>query len=168
MAERVQMNAAKNLITKTAAIISAAALSIGSMSAVPVFCDTQSSSVTATVASSYTVSIPSSITMTETAEASKYSASYNVGAKGDILKAEKITIVPASSFMMTNSEDASTATATVSQAQTEWVTPPSVTDAATQVAIQTNSTATTAGTITATLSKSGTYTGSLVFTVTKS
>lgn len=103
--------------------------------------------VTATVNSSFTVTIPKSI------DISNENASYNIGVSGDLAGNEKLTVVPTQTFEMKEKNNfKQPVTATVTQDKKEW----SYTDVAASIG--------TSGSIAANLS-AGDWTGVLAFTV---
>ena len=150
------------------------ALSLSILCAVSVAADTYTSDgtaealVTATLPSTYMVMVPATITLTDPDSDTVYTGSYTIGAKGNITGDEKIVCQPtAGSFTMT-SADSTSVTATVTQAKTEWVygTPTStqkrLSDAETTGAY--SGYAVIDGSISATITHSGTYTGNVEFT----
>ncbi len=73
--------------------------------------------VTATVASTYSVTIPKTITMS----GANKSADYTVSVSGDIADNETVKVAPDASFLMNTAKgDKAAVTATITQDKTEW------------------------------------------------
>lgn len=126
---------------------------------------TAKADVTAVIASSIKVKVPTSIDMTEVdknADGSVNSeGTYKVSVIGDIASSKKVTVVPPSSVTMALKDDpldaAEDVTATVSQTKTSWLTD--------EVSSSDWSVGETSGTVSATFKDKGTYEGTLTFTI---
>ncbi len=115
--------------------------------------------VTAELGSTYTVTVPSTLSLTYNSTSTKYEGSYTVGAKGNITPSKKVVIAPhASSFTMTGSGTSTAATAAVTQAVTEWV---KSSPSAGQIAIGSDTFATTTGDVAVTLTVADSYSGTM-------
>ncbi len=80
-----------------------------------------SCAVSAIVQSSYSVSLPATLTLVYDATSQLYKNAYTVGAKGTISGNQYVSIVPDASFTMTGQNGGATATASVTQSVTKWV-----------------------------------------------
>ena len=117
--------------------------------------------VSAVVSSTYSVSLPATLTLSYNDGTGKYENTYTVGAKGNILPTQYVSIVPAESFIMTGSTVGATATAAITQAITQWS---GTTPGAGQIAIGTSDYTTSTGTVAVTLSRADNYSGTFAFT----
>lgn len=124
--------------------------------------------VTAELTSSYSVIVPASIALSDPDKDTVYTADYTLGAKGNINVLKKVTIAPtASSFTMTGN-NGQNVTASVTQDVTEWVnkTPGAgqkkITDVETSGTYEDY--AITTGSISATITLAGSYSGNVEFT----
>lgn len=111
---------------------------------------TQNATVTYEKASSFSITIPKSIKLTDK------TADYTVSITGDIYGNEIITVSPDSTFNMTNKEGKKAVTASISQAKTSWE--------STELS---STAATTTGTITADGMTAGTWEGTFNFNINK-
>ena len=109
---------------------------------------TQSVTVTATIGSAFTVTIPKTIAI----NAGTKTATYTISVSGDIAGDETLAVTPAASFVMQQNGKADV-TATVTQVKKSW----SYSDI--------TSTPSTTGTISATGLSGGAWEGSLNFTI---
>jgi len=114
--------------------------------------------VSATVNSSYTVSLPATVTLSKNED--KYEGTYTAGVKGNILSTQKVTIVPDESFTLTGTDSGATATATVTQEKTTWT----KTGGSGNLAIGSSSYSNTSGKVEVELSTADSYSGHFDFT----
>lgn len=80
-----------------------------------------SCTVSAVVQSSYSVSLPATLSLVYNDTSHLFENTYTVGAKGNIAGNQHVSIVPASTFTMTGQISGLTATANVTQDVTKWV-----------------------------------------------
>jgi len=156
------------------------ALAVASLllTSTPVYAQTYSNgqtsgsiTVTASVESTYEISLPATINLTYDADAVEnsrgynYSATYTVGVKAnlDVDSEEEVTVTPAATFTMTNG--AVNATGNVSQTVNSWVSV--IPSSANQIAANRLNFVETTGKLTVQLDEAGSYTGSLGFTFSK-
>ena len=110
--------------------------------------------VSATVNNSYVVSIPATLMLAKKTDGNnigKYVGEYTVGAKGNIGSAYSVFITPSSTFVLTSPGKADVA-ASVSQSKTVW-----------RSSELSNMFSETKGTVVATLTEAGAWSGSLHF-----
>jgi len=118
--------------------------------------------VSATIVSSYSVSLPATLTLSYNEGTGEYENTYTVGVKGVIGDAQFISVVPDASFTIRNSSGVSSGTAVVSQTKTKWK---NIASAADEVTINPSSYATTTGSVSVALPDiADSYTGSFTFT----
>lgn len=117
--------------------------------------------VSAVVESAYSVTLPATLTLTKQTD-TQYICEYTVGAKGNITQKQYISIEPGSSFTLTGEANSQTSTASVSQAKTKWTGKAAGADD--EIAIGTDSYATSTGTVSATLTQADNYSGKFTFT----
>ena len=117
--------------------------------------------VSVVVSSTYSVSLPATLTLSYNDGTGKYENTYTVGAKGNIRTDQYVSIVPDSSFTMTGSVVGGTATASVTQDVTQWS---GGAPGVGQLAIGTGDYATTSGGVSVELTQADNYSGSFAFT----
>ena len=117
--------------------------------------------VSAVVSSTYSVSLPATLTLSYNDSTHKYENTYTVGAKGNIRANQYVSIVPDNSFIMTGSVVGATATATVTQSVTQWS---GTTPTVGQLAIGTTGYTETTGSVEVELTQADNYSGSFTFT----
>lgn len=117
--------------------------------------------VNAVVESSYSVTLPATLTLTKQTD-TQYTCEYTVGAKGNITQKQYVSIEPGSSFTLTGATNGQTSTASVSQAKTKWTGKAVVPEG--EIAIGTDSYTTSTGTVSATLTQADNYSGKFTFT----
>ena len=120
--------------------------------------------VTATVSSTYQITLPATLELNYIADqvSYNYGASYTVGVKANLTDSEYITVTPDSSFTMSSA--LANATANVSQPVNTWR---NTAGAANEIAASYTSFVTTTGNITTQLDVAGSYAGTLNFTFLK-
>lgn len=119
--------------------------------------------VSAVIASTYTASIPTSLTLNKSDNAYKFTATYKVGAKGNIAANQTLHITPDRTFQMADVNNSTvTAQASVSQSITKWKYNYSSGDT---LSMNKNTYTEATGTVTVTFSQAGTYRGKLGFLV---
>lgn len=106
--------------------------------------------VTATVASSYVVSIPATLSLSKVN--SNYVGTYTVGVKGDVDSTHAVDITPNATVTL-SATGANDVVGQVTQAKTRW--------ASNEIAA--NAFNTTTGTVTAAINKAGSWSGNLSF-----
>lgn len=114
--------------------------------------------VTAVIGSSYSVSIPATLTLNKVVDSQdsnfgKYVGTYTVGAKGNLASGNKVTITPTPSVTMSATGKANVS-ATVTQAKTEWV----------FSELNASTYSNTTGSVVAPLTEAGNWSGTLQFT----
>lgn len=115
--------------------------------------------VSATVKSTYTVSLPATLNLVE-GSGNAFSGTYTVGAKGNIDDTHYVEITPVSSFTMTGATTNKTETATVTQNATKWK---RLAGSGYEV-IGTDDFAQTTGSVVVTLTQADAYSGDVEFT----
>ncbi len=119
----------------------------------------QSVTVTAELGSTYTVSVPTAVSLTYNSVQDKYTGTYTVGAKGNIATNKKVVIAPhANSFNLTGTSSSTVVAASVSQTKTDFV---AGTPAANELAIGTTDFTTTTGSIVAPITVADSYSGNM-------
>ena len=140
------------------------------MASVPCYAETYNNAasgsiaVTAVVSSTYSITLPASLTL-ELTEGNTYAKDYTVGVMANLQDNEKITVIPDATFEMTSTNPDSSAEATVTQPITVWKN--IVTDNATQIGANRTQYVNTTGTISVDLVNAGSYSGSAEFTFAK-
>ncbi len=117
--------------------------------------------VSATVASTYTITLPATLSLTKTS-GTNYTGTYTVGVKANLDKNTYVRVTPASTFTLTNNSGvaAENATATVTQTVKEW----RKTAGTNILAANKDSNVETTGSVSVSLPYAGTYSGNLTFT----
>ncbi len=123
---------------------------------------TSNCTVNATIVSTYSVSLPATLTLSYNEGTGKYENSYTVGVKGVIGDNQYISVVPDSSFTVRNSSGISSGTAAVAQTKTKWKNSASAAD---ETLINAATYATTNGSVSVELPNvADTYSGTFTFT----
>ena len=142
---------------------------LGMGTAVPVFADnstysedgTASCVVTATLQSTYTVSLPAALALAYDSEDERYEGSFSYGVKGNIAMDKKVSVTAPASFNLTGAASGGTVTAALTLPFTAWSN-----DAESGVNAQISPVSFTlkTGTVTANITQADSYSGNFSFT----
>ena len=125
-----------------------------------------SMTVTANVTSTYTVRLPATLELVRDPEDGKYKADYTVAVRGQLAATNRIEVTPTPSFKM--SDGSHSVNATVTQAITAWEHDQSRVDASQgHILISPTSYVETTGHIETAFEHLGSYSGTVVFTITQ-
>lgn len=119
--------------------------------------------VTAEVGSTYSITLPATLALSKNDETGKYEGEYIVGVKANLTGNEAVTVTPDSTVTLTN-EGGDSVDGTVSQSVNTWRLTAS---SANEIVSDYQNFVKTTGKVIADLQKSGTYSGNLNFTFTK-
>lgn len=125
-----------------------------------------SCTVTATVASTYTVSIPATLSLADADGDNVFTGEYTVGCKGNIAAQEAVLVIPVESFDMQAQGSSDKVTATVSQPIYSFTGSAGPLEVTKQIALgETGKTSfvETTGTVSCTITQAEEYTGNLRF-----
>lgn len=132
----------------------------------PVLADTYTSDgsgtclVTAELTSTYTITCPATLNLTDADSDGTYTGTYTVGAKGNIAGNDYVVITPSETFNMTGTTTNAVAAATVSQNVTEWV---KSSPGENQIVIGSTDFSNTTGNVSVALEQADAYEGNLTF-----
>lgn len=119
--------------------------------------------VTATVSSTYTVTLPATLAL-ELKSDNTYEGEYTVGVKANLTDGEAVTVTPNATVTLTNNNGGGTTDGTVTQTVNTWKLTP---ESANEIASDYTQSIETTGKVSATLTKAGSYSGNLNFTFAK-
>ena len=120
--------------------------------------------ITAVVGSTYSVTLPATLELTYNSSTDKYEGTYMVGVKANLTDSEKVTVIPSDTTTLSDGKG-NTADASVSQTVDTWKLTASENN---EIASNYQNFVETTGTVSATITKAGSYTGDLQFTFSKS
>lgn len=156
---------------KIMALVLSVATILGSVMSVSASDYTDASSgsmtVTANVTSTYTVRLPATLELTRDPEDGKYKADYTVAVRGQLAATNRIEVTPTPSFEMTDGNHS--VNATVTQVVTAWEHDQNRVDQnpTSHVLISPTSYVETTGHIETSFEHLGSYSGTVVFTITQ-
>lgn len=140
----------------------------------PVFADTFSEDgvantlVTAELTSSYSVIVPASIALSDPDKDGTYTATYTIGAKGNISILKKVSCKPTGSTFTLTNENSVSVTGSVNQTVNEWVKKDAAANQKMISDVETGGTydgySIVTGDLSADIVQAGSYTGNLEFT----
>ena len=118
--------------------------------------------VNANISASFSVSLPATLALAYNDSNGKYENTFTVGVKGVISDSQYVSVVPDSSFVLSNTGHTSSRTASVTQSVTKWNNNATAAD---EIAISNANYVTTTGKVSVELpSLPDDYTGSFTFT----